>query len=296
MDRDRVAPLRPRRPGGRRAALGAVVGLALAAMPAAAQLLSEVDRAELDNWRIASGNVIRFCQFDVNLTNDFDRAVAEEIAARLLLESRFVMLGAGYGVDGDGIEVDVFKSLTNDCEVMLGMQVGGILYAPEFTVTRPYVSYDYMLIAAEPSYAAIEDIPRAGAIATPLASPGDLAFARWMATQGEASIWRRIPFGRPADMLDSLLAGEIEAMLMFAPVYAVLAEDRPEDAARLKVLSVADVVASPTGIGGVMLARSAFLRGEIDQAIDSMIADGTIEALLEEHGFGAIPARPGGGV
>lgn len=294
MDRDRLVAGCAGPARGWPFRLGTFLAASLAAIPVSAQLLNEVDQAELKNWRIARGNVIRFCQFDINLTNPFDRAVAEEIAARLLLKSEFVMLGAGYGVDGDGLEVDVFKSLTNDCEVVLGMQVGDVLYAPEFTVTRPYVTYDYMMVAADPEYDALGDVPRDRLIGTPMASPGDLAFARWMATEGAASRWQRLPFGRPADMLDSLLAGEVAAMMIFAPVYAVLADERPDDAEKLNVLAVSEIVASPTSVGGMMLAGSSYLRGEVDQAIDSMIADGTIENLLAEHGFGGIPARPGG--
>ncbi|NNU79929.1 transporter substrate-binding domain-containing protein [Halovulum dunhuangense] len=268
--------------------------MALAAGPAPAQLIGEVDQAELKNWRIAEGNVIRFCQFDVNLTNDFDKAVAGEIADRLLLDSEFITVGADYGMDGDGLEADVFKLLWNECEVVLGFQVGPVQYAPEFTVTRPWVSYDYMVLASADGPASIADLPSGSRIATPLASPGDLALARWMATEGADAGLKRIPFARARDQMDAVLTDQTEAMLIFSPVFAVLAQDMAEQAARLHPVAIDPAIASPTSIGGIMLAGSAFLRAEIDRAIDSMIEDGTIEDLLDLHGFSGIPARAGG--
>ncbi|MBM9594483.1 type 2 periplasmic-binding domain-containing protein [Roseitranquillus sediminis] len=262
--------------------------------PADAQLIGEVDRAQLESWRRADGNKIGFCQFDVNLTNEFDRAVAEEIAARLLLDSEFVMLGAGYGIDGEGLETDLFRALINDCDVVLGFHVGAGMYAPEFTVTRPYVAYDHMMIAADPDYQSLEDVPSESRIGTMMASPADLALARYIATRAPENRWNRLPYGRAIDLVSGLGEGTIEAALIFGPVFATISEEDPEATQGLHPIQIDEAVESTANIGGLMLAKSSFLRLEVDRAIESMIADGTIGSLLEAHGFGSIPAVPGG--
>jgi polar amino acid transport system substrate-binding protein len=53
-------------------------------------------------------------------------------------------------------------------------------------------------------------------------------------------------------------------------------------------------IAANVNIGGIMLARNSYLRTLVDEAIGFMAEDGTIEALLAEHGYETLAAAPGG--
>jgi polar amino acid transport system substrate-binding protein len=278
----------------RRTVMASACGLlALAAAgPASAQLMEQTE-AEIEAWRLAEGNVIRFCQFESNLTNDFDRAIGEAIAERLLVDSEFIMLTAGYGVDGGDLETDVFKALHNSCEVMLGFLAAPDLYAPEFAITRPYVNYEYVLAVRDPAYAELNDVPAGLRLGTLLATDGDMALAQEIASRPEGQRWQRLPFGDAASMIERLLDGTIEGALVFGPIYASLLESREDLASGVRLLPVPAHLARTSNIGGLMLVESSYLRLEIDQAIDSMVEDGTIARLLTEHGYGSIAARPG---
>lgn len=266
---------------------------ALAAGPATAQLMEQTD-AELEHWRVAGGNQIRFCQFESNLTNEFDRAIGEAIAERLLVDSEFIMLTAGYGVDGGDLETDVFKALYNQCEVMLGFLAAPNLYAPEFTITRPYVTFEYVLAVRDSAYARLDDIPAGERLGTLIATEGDFALGQEIATRPENARWQRLPYGDVDTLMGRLVDGTIAGALVFGPIFASAATANADVGSQIMLAQVPAHLARPSNIGGLMLAQSTYLRLEIDQAIDSMVEDGTIERLLMEHGYGSIGARPGG--
>jgi len=127
-----------------------------------------------------------------------------------------------------------------------------------------------------------------------LGSSADVALARENATRPAAERWSRLPYGESGLMMTRLLDGTIEGMVVFGPVYASLSATRPEEAARLHMAELPPSLRISSNIGGLMLSQNAFLRSEVDRVIAEMTADGTIARLLEEHGFGDIPAIPGG--
>jgi len=93
-------------------------------------------------------------------------------------------------------------------------------------------------------------------------------------------------------MLTRLLDGTIVGMILFGPTFLQIAADRPE-AAAVRVLPLDPVQGGFANIGAVLLAQSSFLRSEIDGAIASLVADGTIDRLLVSTGLGGVPAGPG---
>jgi len=279
----------------RRAGAGVLFGLASLATPVFAQVADSVDPALLNDWRLSRGNEIGFCQIGASTTFGFERALGEEISARLLLNAKFHTMPAGFGIDGEDLEGELYKALVNNCDVFLGIRVATSSFPPEFTVARPYVSFSYVMMArAESGYSRIEDIPRGLRLGSPLATAGDFFLARFIAARQQDDRWMRLPYGDNNQMLDRLLDGTIEAMVLFGPVYREMAERRPEDTARLAPLQIGPELASPANIGGLMLSRNAFMRGEIDAAIADMVQDGTVDALLAAHAL-AGPGTIAGG-
>ncbi|MCW5714701.1 MAG: transporter substrate-binding domain-containing protein [Bauldia sp.] len=274
-------------------AAAALLGLAvLLPVPASAQLNDGVAGNELlETWRRHTGNLLRFCYDENASTAAFDRAVGEEIGARMLVATEFVPIRAGYGIDGQYLLEDLFVALTNNCDAMLGLSVFSG-YAVEFTVTQPYVHYDFVLGVVDPAYGRLLDIPAGARLGTQISTRGEVAFLGYNNVRSEGSRWLRLPYADPDLMLTRLLDGTIVGMVLFGPTFVQIAADRPE-AAAVRLLTLDPVQGAFANVGAVLLAQSSFLRSEIDGAIASLVADGTIARRLVSSGLGDVPAGPG---
>lgn len=273
--------------------LGTAIALTAAVSGAPlAQITDGLDFSELEQWRLQRGNILRFCQLDSNPTAEFDRRVGEAIGQRLLLNTSFAELGSNYGIGGEYAAQDIYVSLVNDCDVILGMGIGANLYPPEFTSTRPYAGFGYVGVALEGPITSLSDVPAGASIGGPVGSYGFTVLTRYAATLPQAQRPRLLPYGETELMLTRLRDGTIDAMVVYGPILAeVLANDPAENIA---MFPLAPEAPATVDIGGLMLADSAYLRTMVDEAITSMIADGTIETLIEETGFGDLPFSAGG--
>ncbi|MCC6735467.1 MAG: transporter substrate-binding domain-containing protein [Bauldia sp.] len=264
----------------------------LAPLPAAAQLNDGIAANELlETWRRQTGNVLRFCYDEDSSTAAFDRAVGEEIGTRMLVAAEFVPIRGGYGIDGQYLLEDLFVALTNQCDAALGLAVF-TGYPVEFTVTEPYVSIDFVLGVTDPAYGRLLDIPAGARLGTQISTRGEVAFIGFNNVRPEASRWLRLPYADTDLMLSRLLDGTIVGMIMYGPTFLQIAADRPE-AGAVRLLPLDPVQGAFANIGAVLLARSSFLRSEMDAAIASLIADGSIARLLVSSGLGDVPATPG---
>lgn len=261
-------------------------------VPAAAQLNDGIAGNELlETWRRQTGNLIRFCYDENASTAAFDRAVGEDIGVRLLVATEFVPIRSGYGIDGQFLLEDLYVALTNDCDAVLGMSVFSG-YAVEFTVTGPYAHFDFVLGVVDPAYRSLLDIPAGARLGTQISTRGEIAFLGYNNVLPEPRRWLRLPYADNDLMLTRLLDGTIVGMILFGPTFLQIAADRPE-AAAVRVLPLDPVQGGFANIGAVLLAQSSFLRSEIDGAIASLVADGTIDRLLVSTGLGGVPAGPG---
>ncbi|MGV8841364.1 MAG: hypothetical protein ACWA6X_13820 [Bauldia sp.] len=275
--------------------LAAVFALGVAAAttpPAAAQLNDGITGNELlETWRRHTGNVLRFCYDENSSTAAFDRAVGEEIGARMLIAAEFIAIRAGYGIDGQYLLEDLFVALTNQCDVALGLGVFAG-FPVEFTVTEPYASIDFVLGVVDPAYGRLLDVPAGARLGTQISTRGEIAFLGYNNVRPATAQWLRLPYADTDLMLTRLLDGTIVGMIVFGPTFLQIAADRPE-AAGVRLLPLDPVQGAFANIGAVLLARSSFLRSEIDAAIASLVADGTIARLLVSSGLGDVPAQPG---
>ena len=69
-----------------------------------------------------------------------------------------------------------------------------------------------------------------------------------------------------------------------APGLSALFKERPE-AAALRVIANDPLPPASVRVGALVSSRNAFLRSQVDQAIDALAADGTIDALMEKHRY-----------
>lgn len=273
--------------------LGTAIMLVAAASGAPlAQITDGLDFSELEQWRLQRGNILRLCQFDGNPTAEFDRRVGEAIGQRLLLNTSFTELGDNYGIGGEYAAQDIYVSLVNDCDIILGMGIGANLYPPEFITTRPYAGFDYVGVAVDDSIGGLPDISGEDIVGAPVASYGLTVIGRYFALRPESQRPRIYPYGTADLMLTRLRDGTIDAMVIYGPILTQTLDGEPAE--DIATFPLAPEAPATVDIGGLMLAESAYLRSMVDEAITAMIADGSIKELIEDAGFGDLSYTLGG--
>lgn len=276
--------------------LRAAVAFALvvsAGLPAMAQVSNNVDRSLLEAWRLTTGNTIRFCQYDASPTLEFDRALGEAAAQQLLVNAEFTVLGSDYGIGGEYAAEDLFVSLTNDCDVMVGMGLAANMYPVEFISTRPYAGFSYVLAVADANIEDLGDIEGGQRVGALVGSFGFGALGRYIATLPADQRPLALPYGDTELMVTRLLDGTIAGMVVYGPSLAQFRSEHPIEGG-IFIRPLADQIGANVDIGGLLLARNGYLRTLLDEAIALMIEDGTIASLLAETGLDTIPAQPGG--
>ena len=90
--------------------------------------------------------------------------------------------------------------------------------------------------------------------------------------------------------LRAVLRGTTGAALVWAPSLWALQGSDPAFA-KLRLIAPAPLPVSTADVGAAMLANETFLRSSVDQAIASLTADGTIQAILSSSKFPATAVR-----
>lgn len=257
------------------------------------QVSNNIDQSLLETWRLTTGNTIRFCQYEGSPTAEFDRALAEAAAQQLLVNTEFSVLGSGYGIGGEYAAEDLFVSLTNDCDVMMGMGLAANMYPVEFISTRPYASFSYVLAVADADIEGLGDIEGGERVGALVGSFGFSALGRYIATLPTERRPLALPYGDTELMVTRLLDETIAGMVVYGPSLIQFQRDHSiEDEILIRPLGAQ--IGADVNIGGLMLARNGYLRTMMDEAISLMVEDGTVAALLAETGLDTIPSQPGG--
>lgn len=276
------------------AAAALLAAAVTAPSPSQAQIVDQIDGARLEQWRARSGNQLRFCRFPTADTAAFDEAVSRALAERLLLTPVFHDLKSGYAIGSEFAGEDFFVALTNHCDVAMTLTIAPNAYPQEFTVTRPIAAFTYLMVTDDADYQKMTDIPAGAAIGASMLTYGDYVFGVENRSRPADQRWQGIPYGTSEQMLTRLKDGTIEAMIIYAPAYAELVAAFPEETADLRAIDF-NVSQTPfLNRGGVMLGQNAFLRIELDAAIDEIVADGTLQQILDDLGMSAYPVMIGG--
>lgn len=282
----------PHRLGTAIRAAGLALALGLVASSGSAQVTDNIDRSLLNTWRLNTGSIVRLCQFAGVPTAVFDRSVGEAVADRLLLDSEYKVLGSGYGIGGEYAGEDIYISLVNDCDILLGMGIGPNLYPQEIATTRPYIGFSYVGVTTDPQVNRLSDIASDRRLGARVASYGHTAVQRYIATLPQSRRWQLLPYGDIDLMVQRLVDGTLGAMIIYGPTLAEVMAEQPD--LSLTLFSLQPETSAQMDIGGIMLTTNTYLRVLIDEAIVSLVADGTIEALIDEAGLSGIPHTPGG--
>lgn len=238
----------------------------------------------LRNTRRLDGDRLQVCADVSGRTMQFDKAVAQLIADALFLEMDFHEGFGGYPTSGDGFLDELQIALTNTCDIVMGMTVQENSPFPEWAaLSRPYVSLPYMLLVKD-DYKTLLDIPTERKLGTALGSMGERVFITWNEQLPKAQRYTRLPYADMKLMATRILDDSIAAGLIWSPSWAKLKSEMPE-AAALKEISLQPVPKTVTRIGVLMKTRDTYLRARIDEAIDALVADGSITKVIEDFSY-----------
>ena len=246
---------------------------------------SGIPPEELNNTRRLAGDSINVC-FDItSLGRPFDEDVAQAIGDALFLRVNVVEGFGGFPLNGDGFMDELALAMNNTCDVFMGVTVSANSpFSEAFSITRPYATIPFVLAVSDPAFQFLGDIPKDRPLGTAMASMGELNYITWAQQQPEGESWARYPYPDPSKMATRVLDGTIAGMILWQPAMARLLRENPQTEA-LRVIDATPVPASAVSVGALVSSRNGFLRSQMDQAIDALVADGTIEALLAEHGY-----------
>jgi len=258
--------------------------LVLSSLAAQAQT-SSVPPEELDNSVRLAGDSIRVCFDRTSVGRAFDEDIAKAIGDALFLNIEIEEGFGGFPLSGDGLLDEVTLAMTNSCDLFMGVSVSPNSPVSEaFSLTRPYATLPFVLVVANTEWQSLGDIPKSLRLGTAMASMGEMNYITWAQQQPKPERWIRLPYADFNLMTTRVLDGTIAGMILWQPALSKILQTR-DDAQELRVIANTPIPASETRVGALVSSRNSFLRSQVDQAIDALVADGTITELLEKHGY-----------
>lgn len=263
--------------------LGAAVLLAALAGSASAQEpVPFVPDASLPG-RFADDFTLRYCIDPRDPAWEVDRDIAIAIAGALLVEpAEFVVEDPSVRESLDRL----YTHLLQDCAIYFGFKLLPGLYPEWLTVTRPYYNVGYVLVTASPDWSSLGDIPPGTPISPTLGTAADFRLIQYNNSLDPARRWQRFPASSDEAALSSVISGGTEAALVWGPSLKALSATHPEYVGlRAIALDPLPTLAAP--VGAVLRNTETALRTSVDRAIESLVADGTIAAIIADHDFPA---------
>jgi polar amino acid transport system substrate-binding protein len=133
-------------------------------------------------------------------------------------------------------------------------------------------------------------MPRTRAIGATIGTSADIRLIQYLQALPADERWTRFPMGSDELALRALLRDTVGVALVWGPSFWALRQSDPTFA-KLRVISSKPLPDSAVDVGATLLARESFLRSNIDQAIASLTADGTIQSILGSEKFPATPIK-----
>lgn len=253
-----------------------------------------VPRDLVNNRRPVEGDTITFCTNPQSLANDFNRAVAQAIAQSLLAKAKF------HNVTPNGkvqpldysfpiSESELFIYLSEYCQAFVGFNLSSNVYPEWLTFSRIYAQTNFVLAVTDPNYQSLKDLPVEKAIGTRFVSAADLKLVNYLQSLPVEQQWKKFGFFSNQILVDKLLDGTVGAALIWEPSLAPALKGKPQ-ADQVRVIPTGDFSPPQIQFGLALRSKDTALRTLLDQAIVSLIADGTIDQLMQKYN---IPGTPG---
>lgn len=248
---------------------------------------------EFFDARRHSGDRIRYCLNMSSALAEFDREVGRQVAGALFLESEFFEVkvpSTPYPLDYriDITDDDLFIFMNKRCDAFLGFSISPDDTPEWVTPTRPYHSTRFRLAFAKTGAKSLADLPPASPVGAVMGSSADAAYRIWLSNAGSLPL-RRLPYPDNQLLIERLRDGSLAAALLWEPAVYLATGGKPE-AAGLFLFGDIPFPVGSVDLGIAVRPNEAFLRTQLDSAIESLVKDGTIEKLKAKFG---LPASSG---
>jgi polar amino acid transport system substrate-binding protein len=250
----------------------------------------------VDEWRFGTRETkaaLRYCIDERDPDWPVARKIAAAVASALLLQTKEYLIGddpRSTDMSGEDLD-DTYRTLIQHCDVFFGFKLVPDTYPGWLTITRPYYRSTYVYVASEPLWKSLDDMPTARPIGTTIGTGADMRLTQYLLAVPADKRWDKYPMSSDEAALQAVMRGITGVALVWAPALWAL---RKTDAsiAKLHEIAPAPLPVSSADVGAILLSKQVFLRSNIDQAIASLTADGTIAGILKEKNFPGAPASP----
>jgi polar amino acid transport system substrate-binding protein len=253
--------------------------------------MGPIPQEMLGERRTLAGNRVRICLNGESVLMEHDRAVGRAIAESLLLEPAFHEIRTPFNPRPYDFRIrlaprDLFRELHNECDALMGVRFVPRGLPDWLTISRPYL-HTRMVLAVPGAEATLDALAPGALIATRMAAPGDTALTQYLRNQDAETRASRRPYPHAGFVLDKLMAGEVDAAMIWEPALHMRLGGDP--VASGVAVGPAPVAVREVDFAVAFMAQDTFLRGMFDDAIAALGEDGTLAALAVESG---IPERP----
>ncbi|HEV7718791.1 MAG TPA: transporter substrate-binding domain-containing protein [Arsenicitalea sp.] len=212
-----------------------------------------------------------------------DKSIADAIAGALLVQPKPTLIKDRKVQD---VIDSIYRHLLADCDIFFGFKLLPEGYPDWLAISRPYYQVGYVYVGKNPNWKKLADLPKTEAIGSSLGSVADFRLIQYLNSLPPDQRWPRYPMSNDVAALQAVVDGKVGAAVVWAPSFAAAAKADPA-LAGLHVISSSPLPDLTIPVGALMLKTSTFLRYNIDQAIQSLVRDGTIGAIIEANHFPA---------
>lgn len=256
-------------------------------VPSLSQEPSPFVTEEEQPGRFADDFTLRYCVDQRDPAWEVDQAIGAAIAGALLVEPIVhVVKDPLVREDLDRL----YRHLLQDCSIYFGFKLLPGVYPEWLAVSRPYYEVGYVLAVKNPDWHRLADVPRGEALGPTIGTAADFRLIMYLSSLPANERWPRFPQSSDEVALNAAADGSIAAALVWGPSFHALTKTNSRFAA-LRTIALDPLPPSSIPVGAVLLSTETFLRSSVDQAIESLIADGTIAAILADRGFPAATPR-----
>ena len=243
-----------------------------------------------DEWKYGKrqdGAALNYCVDERDPDLPVAREIGRAVAQALLLQPKEHAIGQNTA--GEDID-NLYRVFLETCDVFLGFKLISDAYPQWLAITRPYYRTSYVLATADAGLQSLADLPKSKAIGATIGTSADLRLIQYLQALPAEQRWSRFPMGSDELALGAVVRGTVGVALVWGPSFWALQKSDPTFAG-LRLISAKPLPESAVGVGAILLANETFLRSSVDDAIASLTADGSIQAILERAKFPATPAK-----
>lgn len=234
--------------------------------------------------RPADDLTFKFCVDPRDPSWELDLAVGKAIAAALLLEADPVILQDS---NESGDISAAYRYLLGSCRAYFGFKLIPSGYADWAILSRPYYAARYVFATLPQGPERLADLAAGEAVATRVGTSADIRFMQYNNGLATGQRWRRFPYSTDDAALNAVVSGTATAALIWQPSLAAF---EARETSAFQIMDPMPITLPEMPVAALLLSRDGYLRHAMDQAIDTLNADGSLARILAQHASYALVA------